>query len=270
MTQMVRKHQLATGRNIQLSDWPTDGREFQPNREEAEASFYALRDELIAWQPRLYAEDRHKLLIIFQAMDAGGKDGAIGKVFRGVNPLGIRVHSFKAPSTEELAHDFLWRIHQRVPSRGMIGVFNRSHYEDVLIVRVDSLVPESVWRPRYGLINDFEKHLTETGTTILKFYLHISNEEQRERLQARISEPDKNWKFSMEDLEKRRQWPAYMEAYEEMLERTSTTYAPWYIIPSDQKWYRDLALVEVIVDTLRRLNPRYPAPTMDLTHIVVK
>lgn len=267
---MTRKHLLEPGRKIRLDDWPTAGKEYHADREEAEASFIALREELIEWQRRLYADDRHKLLIIFQAMDAGGKDGAIGKVFRGVNPQGVRVHSFKGPSTEELAHDFLWRIHQRVPPRGMIGVFNRSHYEDVLIVRVDSLVPESVWRPRYRLINDFEKHLTETGTTILKFYLHISNEEQRERLQARLNEPDKNWKFSVDDLEKRKQWGAYMEAYDEMLERTSTSYAPWYIIPSDQKWYRDLALAEVIVGTLRRLDPRYPAPKMDLSHIVVE
>ncbi len=267
---MTEKHLLDAGQLIRLDEWPTAGKKFHANREEAEATFRTLRDELIEWQRRLYAENKQKLLIVFQAMDAGGKDGAIRKVFRGVNPQGVKVHSFKAPSSEELAHDYLWRIHQRVPSRGLIGVFNRSHYEDVLIVRVDSLAPEEIWRMRYGQINAFEKHLSETGTTILKFYLHISKEEQRERFQARIDEPDKNWKFALEDLEKRKQWGAYMEAYDEMLERTSTSYAPWYIIPADQKWYRDLAVMEVIVNTFRRLDPQYPAPKADISHIVVE
>jgi PPK2 family polyphosphate:nucleotide phosphotransferase len=202
-------------------------------------------------------------------MDAGGKDGAIRSIFKGVNPQGVRVTSFKGPSKEELAHDFLWRIHKAVPAKGMIGVFNRSHYEDVLIVRVDNIVPESVWRPRYEQINQFEKLLVETGTTILKFYLHISQEEQRERFQARIDEPEKNWKFTFEDLEKRKQWEDYMAAYEEMLIQTTTAHAPWHVIPADQKWYRNLALMKVLVESLYRLNPQYPSPEGDVSGVVV-
>jgi PPK2 family polyphosphate:nucleotide phosphotransferase len=202
-------------------------------------------------------------------MDAGGKDSAIRKAFKGVNPQGVQVTSFKGPSHEELQHDFLWRIHKAVPSKGMIGVFNRSHYEDVLIVRVDNLVPESVWRPRYELINNFEKMLHTTGTTILKFYLHISKDEQKERFQDRVDESDKNWKFSFEDLEKRKQWDDYMVVYEEMLNETTTEFAPWYVIPSNQKWYRDIALMKVIVGMLRRLDPQYPSPEGDLSGVVV-
>ena len=262
-------HQLKPGEAIRLRETNTNGKDFHPDRDTAESEFRELRDEFIEYQRRLYAEDKHKLLIVFQAMDAGGKDGAIRNVFKGVNPQGVRVTSFKAPSKEDLQHDFLWRIHKAVPGKGLIGVFNRSHYEDVLIVRVDNIVPESVWRPRYELIRNFEHLLHSTGTTILKFYLHISKEEQQERFQARIDEPDKNWKFSFEDLEKRKQWDDYMAAYEEMLNQTTTDFAPWYVIPTDQKWYRNLALMKVIVGTLRKLNPQYPSPEGDLTGVVV-
>jgi PPK2 family polyphosphate:nucleotide phosphotransferase len=217
----------------------------------------------------LYAEGKHALLIVLQAMDAGGKDGAIRNLMSGINPQGVRVTSFKKPTDEELAHDFLWRIHQAAPARGMIGVFNRSHYEDVLIVRVDNIVPDTVWRPRYELIRQFEHLLHSTGTTILKFYLHISKEEQKERFQARVDEPEKNWKFSFEDLEKRKQWDDYMVAYEEMLNQTTTGYAPWNVIPADQKWYRNLALMRTIVTTMRHLDPIYPSQEGDLTGIVV-
>lgn len=266
---MSKLHLSEPGKQIQLSDWPTEGKTFHANREEAEATFKELRDELVEWQRRLYAADKAKLLIVLQAMDAGGKDGTIRAVFKGVNPQGVRVHSFKAPSSEELAHDFLWRVHERVPARGMIGVFNRSHYEDVLVVRVENLVPEDIWRPRYRLINDFEHMLCQTGTTILKFFLHISREEQRERFQDRINRPEKNWKFSHEDLEKRTKWNDYMAAYEEMINETSTPVSPWYIIPADQKWYRNFALAQVIVETLRTLNPEYPTPKVDLSDVVV-
>jgi PPK2 family polyphosphate:nucleotide phosphotransferase len=203
-------------------------------------------------------------------MDAGGKDGTIRSVFRGVNPQGVRVTSFKVPSKQELAHDFLWRIHQAVPAKGMIGVFNRSHYEDVLVVRVHNIVPESVWRPRYEQINNFEKMLVETGTVILKFYLHMSKEEQRERFQARIEDPTKNWKFSLEDLEKRKLWADYMDAYEEMLNRTTTAWAPWRVIPADQKWYRNLAITRAIVSALHDLAPQYPEPEKDLSGVTVE
>jgi PPK2 family polyphosphate:nucleotide phosphotransferase len=267
---MPNTHRLVEGKDIRIADFSSSGEDYVPDRSRAEHEFRQLRDELIEMQRRLYAEDKHKLLIVLQAMDAGGKDGAIRKVFRGVNPQGVRVTSFKVPSKLELAHDFLWRVHKAVPPRGMIGVFNRSHYEDVLVVRVHSIVPESVWRPRFQMINDFERMLSETGTRILKFYLHISKEEQRERFQDRIDEAEKNWKFSFEDLDKRLLWDDYMVAFEEMLIRTTTSWAPWYVIPADQKWYRNLAIAKVIVSVLRELNPQYPEPEKDLSGVVVK
>lgn len=263
-------HQLTPGQTVRLSDKPTEGRLYHDSRISAEDEFRKLRDELIDWQRRLYAEDKHRILIVLQAMDAGGKDGTIRKVFRGVNSQGVQVNSFKVPSQQELAHDFLWRIHKAVPSRGMIGVFNRSHYEDVLVVRVHNIVPETVWRPRYEQINNFERLLTESGTSILKFYLHISKSEQRDRFQARIDDPSKNWKFSFDDLEKRKLWDDYMLAYEDVLNKTTTTWAPWHIIPADQKWYRNLAIAQIIVDKLRTLDPQYPKPEKDLSNIVVR
>jgi PPK2 family polyphosphate:nucleotide phosphotransferase len=266
---MSNIHRLEPGRTIHLADITTTGKELAPDRKTAEKEFKELRDELIELQRRHYAADRDKLLIVFQAMDAGGKDGTIRRVFRGVNPQGVQVTSFKVPSKKELAHDYLWRIHQAVPPTGMIAVFNRSHYEDVLVVRVDRIVPESVWRPRYEQINNFEKMLVENGTVILKFYLHISVDEQRERFQARIDDPTKNWKFSFEDLEKRKSWPDYMAAYEEMLNQTTTAWAPWHVIPSDQKWYRNLAVTRSIVTALRELDPEYPQPEQDLTGVTV-
>ena len=202
-------------------------------------------------------------------MDAGGKDSTIRKVFEGVSPQGVRVTSFKAPSKRALARDFLWRIHKEVPGKGMIRVFNRSHYEDVLVVRVDSLVPESVWRQRYEQINRFEELVTETGTTILKFYLHISKKEQKERFEARLSDPTRHWKFSKGDLDKRAQWDDYMAAYQEALESCSTEQAPWFAIPADQKWYRNVAIARILVATLERLDPQFPAAEEGLDEIEV-
>ncbi|MEZ6067255.1 MAG: polyphosphate kinase 2 family protein [Planctomycetaceae bacterium] len=201
---------------------------------------------------------KQKLLIVLQAMDAGGKDGTTRKVFTGVNPQGVRVTSFKAPTAAELAHDYLWRIHQAVPAKGMIGVFNRSHYEDVLVVRVDKLVPESVWRGRYEQINQFEELLCETGTRMIKFFLHITPDEQKERFQERLDDPEKHWKFSPDDLKKRKQWGEYQAAYNEALSRCSTEHAPWYVVPANQNWYRNLIVVRTIVETLREMNPCYP------------
>lgn len=267
---MSNVHRLEPGRAIQLTETTTAGRELVTDRRAAEDEFKELRDELIELQRRHYAANRDKMLVVFQAMDAGGKDGTIRRVFRGVNPQGVRVTSFKVPSKRELAHDFLWRVHKAVPAKGMIGVFNRSHYEDVLVVRVHNIVPESVWRPRYEQINCFEKMLAETGTVILKFYLHISRQEQRERFQARVDDPSKNWKFSFDDLEKRKLWSDYMAAYEEMLSRTTTAWAPWHVIPADQKWYRNLAVTRTIVSTLRELDPQYPKPKQDLSGITVE
>jgi PPK2 family polyphosphate:nucleotide phosphotransferase len=267
---MSDTHQLEPGQKINLSEIPADGKLYHDDRKKAEKEFKGLRNDFRDLQARLYAEDKRQMLIVFQAMDAGGKDGTIRAVTQGVNPQGVRVVSFKAPSNSELAHDFLWRIHPHAPARGMISIFNRSHYEDVLIVRVDNLVPESVWRPRYAHIRNFEKNLYDANTTILKFYLHIDREEQRERFQERVDIPEKNWKFSFEDLEKRKQWDDYMVAYEEMLEETTTDYAPWYVIPANQNWYRNLAIERVIVNTLRNLDPQYPLPEGDVTGVIVE
>ena len=266
---MPHTHRLKPNQKVSLSAITADGKEYQSNRKEAENEFKDLRNEFRELQSRFYAEDKRKLLIVFQAMDAGGKDGTIRAVTQGINPQGVIITSFKAPSKRELAHDFLWRVHMAVPARGMIGIFNRSHYEDVLVVRVSNLAPESVWRPRYKQINNFEELLSNSGTTIIKFYLHISKEEQRERFQERIDIPEKNWKFSFEDLEKRKQWDDYMAAYEEMLQQTTTEAAPWYVIPSNQNWYRNLVIERVIVNTLRQLDPQFPPPEGDVSGVVV-
>lgn len=266
---MPDTHRLTPGKPIQLADLTTRGKELHSDRDAAEAEFVDLRNEFIETQNRLYAERRQKLLIVLQAMDAGGKDSTIRKVFHGVNPQGVRVTSFKAPTDEQLDHDYLWRVHKAVPAAGMIGVFNRSHYEDVLVVRVENMVPQEIWSQRFGQINQFEKLLHDTGTTILKFYLHISKKEQKERFQDRIDIPEKHWKFSEQDLIKRQQWDAYMEAFEDVLNKCNTEWAPWYVIPADQKWYRNLAISRVIVDTLRKMDPQYPLPEVDVSNIVI-
>jgi PPK2 family polyphosphate:nucleotide phosphotransferase len=239
-------------------------------KEETIAASAELNEQLAELQERLWAENRRSLLVVLQALDAGGKDGAIRKVFSGVNPQGCRVTSFKAPSEEELAHDFLWRIHKATPRKGEIGIFNRSHYEDVLIVRVHDLVPKSVWSKRYAMINAFEANLAASGTTIVKFFLHISKEEQADRFRKRIENPEKNWKFRSEDLAEREHWDDYQEAFEDALTKTSTDVAPWYVIPADKKWYRDWALLSVLVATLRSMDPQYPEPEEDLSGIVVE
>ncbi len=266
---MPDTHRLTPGSPVSLTDLSTQGSDFHDDRDAAEEEFEQLRDEFIEWQRRLYAEGERKLLIVLQAMDAGGKDSAIKKMCDGVNPQGVRVTSFKRPSTRELSHDFLWRVHRAVPAKGMIGIFNRSHYEDVLVVRVDRIVPESVWRPRYEVINEFERHLTMTGTTIVKFFLHVSKDEQKERLQDRLDNPDKHWKFDAGDLHKRAVWDDYQAAFQDMLSHCTTAHAPWYVIPADQKWYRNVAMMRVIIDTMRQLNPQYPEAE-DVSGIVIE
>ena len=217
----------------------------------------------------LFAESRHAVLIILQGMDASGKDGTVRHVMTGLNPASCRVTSFKVPSVEEARRDYLWRIHKVVPACGEIGVFNRSHYEDVLIVRVRQLVPKDVWKRRYDQINDFEQMLTENGVTILKFFLHIDKAEQRVRLRARLSDPTKNWKFERGDLDVRRQWNLYQRAYEDALSRCSTKWAPWFVVPANKKWFRNLAVSEILRATLDDLNPRFPKPLFDVTKIRV-
>jgi PPK2 family polyphosphate:nucleotide phosphotransferase len=202
-------------------------------------------------------------------MDTSGKDGTIRHVFEGVNPQGVQVASFKIPTTDELDHDYLWRAHACVPAKGEIVIFNRSHYEDVLIVRVHNLVPTEVWKRRYKQIRDFEKMLVEEGTTIIKFFLHISSDEQKERLQARLEDPEKRWKFNSGDLLERKRWDEYMAAYEDAIRETSTDVAPWNIVPSNQNWYRNLVVAQTIVDTLKGLKMEYPQPREDLKGIVI-
>ncbi len=221
------------------------------DRAKAEAEFVKLTAELDELQELLFGAGTHSLLVVVQGMDTSGKDGTVRKVFSQVSPLGSYVVSFKVPTEDELAHDFLWRVHQKTPAKGMIGIFNRSHYEDVLVVRVHDLVPEAVWRQRYRLINDFEHSLTQSNTIILKFYLHISKQVQEERLLAREQEVTKAWKLSAGDWREREYWDAYMAAYEEALEQCSSEAAPWQIVPADRKWYRNYAVAHKVVTTLR-------------------
>jgi PPK2 family polyphosphate:nucleotide phosphotransferase len=227
-------------------------------------------DRLTALQERIWAEGKHAVLIVLQGIDTAGKDGAIGHVMSAFNPQGCTVTGFKAPTPDELAHDYLWRVHRVTPAHGTIGIFNRSHYEDVLVVRVHELVPRAVWQRRYAEIDAFEQLLTDSGTTIIKFFLHISPEEQRSRLQARLDDPTKRWKFQKGDLAERKLWPEYQAAYEDALSRCSTKAAPWYIIPADHKWFRDLAVAEIVGQTLADLKPRYPAASPDLVGLKVE
>ena len=249
---------------------PNDTDDFKGGKEAALAEFEKLNGKLEVLQELLFAEHKQKVLVILQAMDAGGKDGTISHVFEGVNPAGVRVASFKAPTAEELDHDFLWRVHKQVPGKGELVIFNRSHYEDVLVVRVHNYVPPEVWKKRFDQINEFERTLAENGTTILKFYLHIDLDEQKERLQARLDDPTKRWKFRLGDLEERKLWGNYMEAFEDVLSKTSTDYAPWYIVPANRKWFRDLVISSVLVDTLEGLKMDYPVSEENLDGVVVE
>ncbi len=256
------------GEKINLHDYDPDYYG-QYDKEDAKAEIVQLQGKMQDLQERLYAEGKQSLLIVLQAMDTGGKDGAIKKVFEGINPQGVRVSSFKAPTPGELSQDFLWRVHICVPPKGYIGIFNRSHYEDVLVVRVNKLVPKNLLEKRYDHINNFEKLLADSGTRILKFYLHISKQEQKERLQARLDTPNKNWKFSTGDLPVREQWDAYMDAYEVAINRCNTVYAPWHVVPANHKWYRDLYIARTIVNTLEDMKPKFPPPEPGLDKIVI-
>jgi PPK2 family polyphosphate:nucleotide phosphotransferase len=235
----------------------------------AKAEEKKLEERLATLQEKLYAEGKQSLLIVLQAMDAGGKDSTIKNVFDNMNPQGVRVTSFKVPTAQELAHDFLWRIHQAVPPKGYIGIFNRSHYEDVLVVRVNRLVPRDVWRKRYDHINNFERMLVDNGTRILKIYLHINKDEQRQRFQERLDNPEKHWKFSTGDLAVREQWDEYMKAYQDVLTHCNTDYAPWYVVPANRKWYRDLVITRTLVETLEDMNPQYPPAEPGLDKVVI-
>jgi PPK2 family polyphosphate:nucleotide phosphotransferase len=266
---MPQQHRVSPGEKIDLAKISTRGKDYHDDRDKAEREFERLRNKIDDLQTRLYAEGRQRLLIVLQAMDAGGKDGTTRSVFKETNPQGVEIVSFKQPSAEELAHDFLWRIHQQVPRKGCITVFNRSHYEDVVVVRVDKLVPEEVWQARYEQIKQFEEYLHQTGTRILKFFLHISKDEQKERFQERLDDPEKHWKFSLADLGKRKQWDDYMRAYSEAISRCSTHHAPWYVIPADHNWYRNWAVAKLIVETLKEMNPKYPPLAKNLEGVKI-
>jgi PPK2 family polyphosphate:nucleotide phosphotransferase len=242
---------------------------FEGDKRAARKRLAKLRSELFDFQERLWAEQKQSLLIVLQALDAGGKDGLIRKVVTAFNPQGTRVTGFGVPTEEELRHDYLWRIHAATGGKGRIGVFNRSQYEDVLVVRVNELVPESVWAGRYDQINAFEAHLAANGTRIVKFYLHISRDEQRARFQKRLDKPEKQWKWSSGDLDARAKWDDFRAAYTDALARCSTGPAPWFVIPADRKWYRDLAVAEILAETAREMNPGWPAPDEDLAKIVI-
>lgn len=264
-------HTFKTGESIKLRDFssaPPEDLKF--GKKGACKQIGANAVEMAEMAKRLYAEDKRSILLVLQGMDTAGKDGTIRWVMRGMNPTSCQVTSFKRPSVEELDHDFLWRCHKAAPRRGNIGIFNRSHYEDVLIVRVHSLVPKNEWSQRFDLINDWENMLSASGTTVVKCFLHISKETQRERLQERVDVPEKHWKFNPGDLKERKLWPDYQKAYEDALSKCNTDHSPWHIVPSDKKWYRNLVISQLLHRVLTDLNPQYPAAEEDFRGLVVE
>ena len=257
-------HLVEPDTKVKLSDYDADATGKYKNKAQAEARLDAHRRRLFELQELLYAEDKRALLVVLQGMDGAGKDGTIRHIFTGVNPQGCQVTSFKVPSEEESQHDFLWRVHRAAPRRGMIGIFNRSHYEDVLVVRVHQKLSQNEVERRFEHINNFESELADNKTHILKFFLHISQDEQKKRLQARLDHPRKYWKVSPSDLTERQYWDDYLQAYEDALSHCSTRHAPWYIIPSDHKWYRNVAISEILLEVMEAFNMKYPKPKFDI------
>jgi PPK2 family polyphosphate:nucleotide phosphotransferase len=252
---------LDQDKKVRLGDIDPSGTPgFSKGKEEAVAHLAKLNTRLEALQEELHAEHKHKILVVLQGMDTSGKDGVVRAVFEHVNPQGVRVAAFKVPTPEELDHDYLWRIHKQTPGKGEIVIFNRSHYEDVLVVRVHQIVPDEVWRQRYDHINHFERILAEEGTTILKFFLHIDKAEQKQRLLDRLADEKKHWKFNPGDIKERARWEEYMAAYEDVLNMTSTRWAPWTVVPANKKWYRNLVIAEAMVNALEELHIRIPTP----------
>jgi PPK2 family polyphosphate:nucleotide phosphotransferase len=258
---------VAPGAKVRLSEIDPAYTEKHTSHDEALAAIQQNTQRIDKLQYLLYADGEQSLLVVLQGLDAAGKDGTIRHLFSGMNPQGTAVFSFKQPSAEELAHDFLWRIHVRAPGKGQVVIFNRSHYEDVLVVRVHELVPEKVWSARYQLINDFETLLCQNGVRILKFFLHISKEEQLERFKQRLDDPTRQWKISESDYSELDLWPKYVEAYEEALSRTSTKHAPWYIIPADHKWFRNLAISQIVMDTMDNMGLKLPPTRVNIEDI---
>jgi PPK2 family polyphosphate:nucleotide phosphotransferase len=267
ITMNTKVHRVDPGSKVRIKDHDPDATPLCVGKAEGREQSLALQQRLGELQELLYAEHRHKILVVLQGMDTSGKDGTVRHVMSGMSPSGVGVSSFKKPTSEELDHDYLWRIHAKTPGNGQITVFNRSHYEDVIVVRVHNLVKEKVWRKRYDQINAFERMLAASGTVILKFFLNISKEEQGKRLQERIDDAKKHWKFEHGDIEERKLWDDYMEAYQAVLRKTSTEHAPWYVVPANAKWYRNLVVATVIAETLEGLKMRYPK--VDLSGEVV-
>ena len=258
---------VSPGSKVQLDKVDAGFKDKHESHQHALPEIEQCAKKMLDLQYLMYAENKRSLLICLQGRDAAGKDGTIRHVLSAMNPQGCTVSAFKVPSAEEAAHDFLWRYHQHMPRRGQVAIFNRSHYEDVLVVRVHDLVPEAVWSKRYGLINDLEKMLVENGTHILKFYLHIDADEQLDRFRQRIEDPTRHWKISESDYAERPYWDAYTKAFEAALENCSTEHAPWFVIPANHKWFRNLAISTIVVDTLQSLNMQFPAPSVDIEEI---
>ena len=269
MQDLARATRIAPGSKVDLKVHPADARLGLRNEETARARTAKRAERMADLATMLMAEHKRAVLVVLQGMDASGKDGTVKHCLGGLNPMSVRVAGFKAPNSTELAHDFLWRISQVLPQRGEIGIFNRSHYEDVLVVRVEELVPKQVWKKRYAAINAFEQQLANEGTTVVKLFLNISEEAQAKRFRQRIADRTKNWKFSADDLAKRAKWDDYMTAYRAMLEKTSTSTAPWHIVPADHKWVRDAVVTDVLTQTLEGLDLQWPELAPELKALVV-
>lgn len=269
MDAYIKKLYVHTDGSFDLKNIDANNTFHLDEKKQAKKTLKQLQNELKELQNILYAQAKHAVLIVLQAIDTGGKDSTIRHVFGPLNPQGVRVISFKVPTSVELAHDYLWRIHKEIPPKGMIHVFNRSHYEDVLVVRVHQLAPKNVIEKRYDQINAFEKYLTENGVKIIKFFLHISKDEQKRRFQSRLDRPEKHWKFNQDDLKERAQWDNYMRVFNIALNRCSTKYAPWYVIPANYKWARDVFVADIILKTLKKLNLKYPATEEGLNNIII-
>ncbi len=267
----MKIYRIKPGSKVKLTEFDPEGQcDPAENKDLCLARLVHLKDAMLDLQRLLHAEHEKRLLIILQGMDASGKDGTVRQVFSGLDPHGFRVAAFKAPTAEELDHDFLWRVHARVPAKGEVVVFNRSHYEDIVAVKVKNLRPKEEWEKRFEHVVNFERLLVDEGTTVLKFFLHVSREEQRRRLQGRLENPKKHWKFHPEDLRDRERWPEFVEAYEETMSRTSWEGAPWHVIPADNKWYRNVVVAEIVRDTLAKLEPAWPQPQHNVRGLVVK
>jgi PPK2 family polyphosphate:nucleotide phosphotransferase len=267
---LAEKLMVKPGSRVRIADLPTDATPGFKGKPDMEAVLRENAAKMATLQYLMYAENKRSLLIVLQAMDTGGKDGTVRHVMTGLNPTGMIVKSFKVPSEEELDHDYLWRIHKAVPGRGDFAIFNRSHYEDVIVVRVHELVPPSVWKKRYDQINAFEEDLTENGVTVLKFFLHISKEEQKRRIEDRIKDPSKHWKLSPADFKERKYWEDYQAAYEDVLNKCSTKWAPWYVIPADKKWFRNLAVAQIMLETLESMKMKFPKASFDPTKLKLR